>query len=609
MLRRKSKPGARADHQCSSMERGAWTTEQSPLHGSEKDYDNDENENEGAVTTLFADMNDQDSSSCTPLQQHQTTITAAAKSEFTQLPSSATTNESTSAIAARCFRSEAMTIIIALVVGSATGFGVSVFKLSIEHMSDFVYGMRVSPFINIKGSATKYFSDSMEVPAWLIPALGGLCVSLLRLFGPDPPGLRAQVAEVNEELSVAYSDNADGTDDDDDDDVGKTGGDDVSTSEEKKTLPQRRSAFAYLRKFAAATCTLGTGNSLGPEGTAVEMGMAASRVLMSWESLTTKLKITRQEQKLFLACGAAAGVSAGFNAPISAVFFAFEIVQAAFNAEACSEKGIHTTSKESLSSRQSVAPLMVAAVASAMLSRSLLKDHMTLVLSSYSLTSPLIELPVYLLLGSMSGVVAFVFNQLSKDIAHAYKGTGPVWTRCTIARLPPFWHPVSGGLVCGLMGLVLPQVLFFGYSSLNSLLDNKTMPTWMLLSLLAAKTFATALAVGSGLVGGVFAPALFLGSMLGASVHNVASTVLAQINFFFDITTAGGIFSMSDVPAYTMVGAASTLAALCQAPLTGSLLVFELTKSYDVILPLLTAAGVGSLVHDIIAQRFNRSRR
>jgi len=489
----------------------------------------------------------------------------------------------------RCFRSEAITIMISLVIGAVTGFGVSVFKLSIEHLSDFIYGMHVSAIVGGKDHG-----DHMRIPAIIIPAVGGLFVSLLRLFGPDPPGLRAQVAEVNEELNMSYSSVA-------------TTPDDEDGSFTENTTP-RRSPFAYGRKFLEAVCTLGTGNSLGPEGTAVEVGIATSRILMGMNRLRNKLRITKQEQKLFLACGAAAGVSAGFNAPISSVFFAFEIVQAAFNAESCHEFGIQTTSKESLSSRQSVAPIMVAAVASAMVTRAILKDHMTLILSSYSLTSPLVELPLYVLLGSLAGVVAFSFSQLSKAITKAYAGNGPRWTQLTIAKLPSFWHPVSGGLLCGLIGKFFPQVLFFGYESLNNLLANKTMPTWMLLSLLAAKTVATAISVGSGLVGGLFAPSLFLGSMLGASIHNMASALLMHVNRFFG-WTPGGVFSISDVPAYTMVGAASTLAALFQAPLTGSLLVFELTHSYDVILPLLTAAGVGSLVNDVVTHKYkSRSR-
>merc|ERR1712028_102394 len=111
-----------------------------------------------------------------------------------------------------------------------------------------------------------------------------------------------------------------------------------------------------------------------------------------------------------------------------------------------------------------------------------------------------------------------------------------------------------------------------------------------LLTLLAAKIFTTAVAAASGLVGGTFAPSIFLGGMCGASFHNTVQSLL-------------GSFAMSPVAAYAMVGAASTLAALFRAPLTASLLMFELTRNYDILIPLLASAGVGSLVSDIVENK------
>ena len=301
--------------------------------------------------------------------------------------------------------------------------------------------------------------------------------------------------------------------------------------------------FVYLQ------CTLGTGSSLGPEGPSVELGMSTSRILMGFEDLKKQLKITPTEEKLFLACGAAAGVSAGFNAPISAVFFTFEVVQTAFNAESCKVKGIKTTSKEALSSTSSATAILAASVSSALISRAILKDHLTLILGSFSLSSPLVELPLYVLMGVLSGLVAFAFAQLSKEVSQIYNGEGPEWSKNTIAAMPEFWKPVTGGLVCGLVGLVFPQILFFGYETLNGLLANKSMATSTLLSLLGVKMCTTAIASGSGLVGGTFAPSLFFGSMLGASVHNVAASILPYMNSLFP--TFGNLFYISGVPAYS----------------------------------------------------------
>ena len=279
------------------------------------------------------------------------------------------------------------------------------------------------------------------------------------------------------------------------------------------------------------------------------MGMSTSRVILGTELIKEKFDLSKTEQKLILSCGAAAGVSTGFNAPISAVFFVLEIVQAAFKAEsdsqASSENETTPNAVESLSSREGITSILLASVMSALVSRQILRDHLTLELSSYSLTNPFLELPLYLLLGTLSGVIAFTFSQSAKIAKDAFEGNGSWWTNETVARIPPFLRPVTGGLISGLVGLVFPQILFFGYETLNALLANKTLPTTTLLELLVVKMFTTAVSTGSGLVGGTFAPSLFLGGMLGASFHNIAVEVLNTVN-----GAMNSMFVIADVPAY-----------------------------------------------------------
>ena len=239
--------------------------------------------------------------------------------------------------------------------------------------------------------------------------------------------------------------------------------------------------------------------------------------------------------------------------------------------------------------------------------------------------------------------MSVVFSQAAKFFKNVFDGAiGPKPVRRAFRRLPASVLPIIGGVTCGIVGIFYPQILFFGYDTLNKLLLDNTLPTTLLLTLLAAKTFTTAVCAGSGLVGGKFvtryilpyshvfhfvfplcslshivshqlhnclglrllflffcklpgtlAPSLFLGGMVGASFHNIACHSV--------------IFEIAGVPAYSMVGAASTLAAIFRAPLTASLLMFEITRNYDVLLPLLASAGVASLVSDIVESKVEQA--
>jgi H+/Cl- antiporter ClcA len=159
--------------------------------------------------------------------------------------------------------------------------------------------------------------------------------------------------------------------------------------------------------------------------------------------------------------------------------------------------------------------------------------------------------------------------------------------------------------------MYFPQILFFGYETLNALLANNTLSTSLVLSLLGVKMVMTALSAGSGLVGGTFAPSLFLGAMTGTAFHNIVSSILLfSMQTVSPLSAVQGLsLELADIPAYAMVGAASVLAALFRAPLTASLLLFELTRDYDVILPLMASAGVASLVGDVLDEKLELSRR
>ena len=454
---------------------------------------------------------------------------------------------------------EAYMLLQAALIGISGGAAVALFKTLIDDTRHFVYNLEFAYLI---------------LP--LIPALGGIVVGLLALPGSFPPGLKGSIQEVDKDSRRAVS----------------------------GSFTPPRHPFGFLRKTAASVATLGTGSSLGPEGPSVEVGMSMSRIIMRAfppiEYLTTTTTGSRrkgnvdesemiQRGRLLLTCGAAAGVSAGFNAPIAGVFFALEIVQGALNEVTERTSDALTSSKK----RQlDITALLVASVLSTLVCRYFVGNEMILTVPPYELGTPLNDIPMYMMFGAACGVVSFLFSGLAKISKSLFDGkTGPEWVKSTMNALPHLSKPAIGGLLCGLIAIPYPQILFFGYETLDALLNSLLQNSFgFLVSLLVVKMVATALAAGSGLVGGTFAPSLFLGSMAGAAFHEAIADVLPH-----DISGA-----LADSPAYAMVGAGSVLAALFRAPLTASLLLFELTRDYDVILPLMVSAGIGSLVGDIL---------
>jgi H+/Cl- antiporter ClcA len=410
----------------------------------------------------------------------------------------------------------------------------------------------------------------------------------------------------------------------------------------KDILPpsERNDILRFSRKALAATATLGTGNSLGPEGPSVEAGMSISRLMMNNElfsRLTTFFgtledndmsevqRVNRKlsRDRLLLACGAAAGVSAGFNAPLSGVFFALEVVQSAFRPidipmsnekKNDDETQIATIGGDALASQQiNISAILLASVVSALTIQLLLGNKLALKLGAFDFNNPLAELPLYLVLGVMSGVTAATFSGVAQFLKNLFDGKeGPAFVQDTFLSIPKYAKPLIGSVICGIVAIYVPEVLFFGYETLNSLflISGGYIPTGYLLIMLVAKLLTTASSASSGLVGGTFAPSLFLGGVLGAGFHNVITDSLQSITHAYPQLTAYPIFQgVSGLPVFAMVGAASVLAALFRAPLTASLLLFECTGNYDVILPLMASAGVASLTGDIVEKWLDEEQR
>ena len=317
---------------------------------------------------------------------------------------------------------------------------------------------------------------------------------------------------------------------------------------------QEVSVVRPVTKMVAAAISLGSGASLGPEGPSVEIGANLGLLLGQ------ALRVSQERQRLLLGAGAAAGIAAGFDAPIAGVFFALEIV-------------LGTTFATS-----SASVVVLSAVVSSLIAQIGLGAKPAFELPIYEVRSPL-ELPLYLGLGLCASLVAILYTQLNTSFQKAFQGQIPAAQFLT--RIPREVQPIVGGLCVGLVALKLPQVLGIGYETVEAILRDVQFSFPLLAALLVSKLFLTAICLGSGLVGGIFAPALFLGAALGAAYGQLLPQLLPMF-----------ASSIAAPPAYAMVGMAAVLAASTRAPLTAILLLFELTRDYRIVLPLMAAVGL-----------------
>lgn len=299
-------------------------------------------------------------------------------------------------------------------------------------------------------------------------------------------------------------------------------------------------------KAVAAALAIGTGSSVGPEDPSVQIGANLGSMLGQ------TLRLSDDRVRTLVAAGAAAGIAAAFNAPIAGLFFALEVILGDFAGGA-------------------FGAVVVAAVASSVLTRAVMGEQPAFHVPAYALKSAW-ELPLYLALGVLAGPVAALYVRAIHGARDAFAAT----------RLPRWTRPAAAGLAVGLVALVVPQVRGVGYDAIERILGGAEVAVGALLVLLAAKLVMTAVCVGAGVPGGVFAPSLVLGAALGAAFAVAARAALPSVAV--------------DVPAFAMVGMAAVLAGAVHAPLTATLLLFELTGDYRIILPLLFAVAVSMIV-------------
>jgi CIC family chloride channel protein len=305
-------------------------------------------------------------------------------------------------------------------------------------------------------------------------------------------------------------------------------------------------------KFFCTSVTLASGIPLGREGPAVQVGAGIASVL------GRALGLRPERVKALLPVGAAAAVAAAFNTPLAAVLFALEEVVGDLHAPV-------------------LGSVVIASATSWGVLRLLLGNEPLFQTPQYQLVSSW-ELIAYGLLGIAGGVVSATFTQLLLRLR--------AWFKRRPAKTVWF-QPVAGGLVVGVMGWFVPSVMGVGYQYVGDAL-NDSLTLKLMLTLLVLKLVATAVSYASGNAGGIFGPSLFLGAMLGGAVGSVAQ------HFFPSHVAAPG--------AYALVGMGAAFAGIVRAPMTSVVMIFEITRDYAVIVPLM----VSNLVSYFISSRMQK---
>jgi len=317
-----------------------------------------------------------------------------------------------------------------------------------------------------------------------------------------------------------------------------------------------RDGFISLRtvlgKFFCTATTLASGIPLGREGPSVQVGAGIASVLGRW------LRLRPEKVKALIPVGAAAAIAAAFNTPMAAVLFSLEEVMGDMHAPV-------------------LGAVVIASATSWAVLRLLLGNNPLFQVPQYELVHPL-ELAIYALLGIAGGFLSVAFTRLLLEMRKFFLHL-PKSTR--------WWHPVVGGVTVGLMGWIVPQVLGVGYTYVGSAL-NGTMALKLMLLLVVLKLFGVTVSYASGNAGGIFGPSLFLGAMLGGAVGTVAHGLLPGYT-----ATPG---------AYALVGMGALFAGIVRAPMTSVLMIFEMTRDYAVIVPLMIA----NMTSLFISSRFQK---
>ncbi|KAB2909574.1 MAG: chloride channel protein [Ignavibacteriaceae bacterium] len=401
------------------------------------------------------------------------------------------------------------TLILGAVTGVLCGFGAVIFHHSIELISYLFYYLPPELF---PGFIT-FYPDTVigVIYVILIPATGGLTVGLIAHFfenGKKGEGIPNVILAVATKGGIM------------------------------------KGSVAVLKTIQNAI-SIGTGGAGGKEGPIVQIGAAIG----SW--FGQKLNLSSDRLKILVGCGAAAGLSAAFNAPLGGAIFTMEIILRTFNS-------------------RSLGPIIVSSVFATVISRGYIGDEPAFQIPMYELKS-YNEFYIYIVLGILAGLIAIYFVKVMFYFDEFFNKI----------KLPGWFKPAVGGLMVGVIGLMMPGIYGFTQQSVDKSLYNQNTLTILIL-MFSLKPLATALTIGSGGYGGTFAPSLFTGAMLGGAVGQVANMLFPEI-----AAPAG---------AYALVGMGAVAAGTTHASLTALIMVFEMTNNYRIILPLMLTIIISTLI-------------
>ena len=406
--------------------------------------------------------------------------------------------------------------ILALVVGAGAGLGAIVFRWLISVVTKFFTGEY--DYAGGEGAPHPWLPGLGPWFLLFVPVLAGLVYGpLVQRFAPEARG--PGVSEVM-----------------------------YSIAERSGRIPSR---VMVVKALASALC-IGGGGSVGREGPVVQIGSAMGSTLGRFTGLSeTRLRV-------LIACGAAGGIAATFNAPLAGPFFAMELILRSFAV-------------------QSFGAVVLASLTASIIGRAALGNEAFLELPAFELRSQW-EYLLFIGLGLLLGCIGVLFNKLVYLVENLcdWAWRGPEWLR-----------PAAGGLLLGGILVALPQMYGVGYPVMEGAVQGEYV-LWFLLVLLVGKLGATSLTIGIGGSGGVFAPSLFIGATAGTAFGLAVHTWLPEL------TASPGV--------YGLLGMGAAFAGAARAPITAVIVLVELTSEYSLILPLMTAIVVATLISRAISR-------